>query len=255
MNIAHEKQKAREFLRGRYKETALAVVVYILVKGVCIALHGIYVYTCGDDASEILNFFVNSLPNLIIPIFHFALVKAVIDMTRSSEPVSFKTYKANLNYGKLALGNYWWNTLWVLIWFLSIGASCLIISKIIKYIIDVVPGQAGAVFGIILMLLIISFGIFLIIILISKPLSYCFDILILAENPENGVIKSLKDSVKLTEDDVYNLFLFNLSFIGWNILEFVTLGIACIWVRPYYILSKYNFYRSIAEKKLYYLHN
>ena len=45
------------------------------------------------------------------------------------------------------------------------------------------------------------------------------------------------------------LFIFDLSFLGWNILAAITCGIGYLWVTPYYQTAKANFYRRIAGDK------
>lgn len=45
------------------------------------------------------------------------------------------------------------------------------------------------------------------------------------------------------------LFIFDLSFLGWNILAAITCGIGYLWVTPYYQTAKANFYRHIAGDK------
>ena len=43
-------------------------------------------------------------------------------------------------------------------------------------------------------------------------------------------------------------FMLQLSFLGWWILGFITLGIGFIWIYPYYKLTMANFYKDLAEK-------
>lgn len=45
------------------------------------------------------------------------------------------------------------------------------------------------------------------------------------------------------------LFIFDLSFLGWNILAAITCGLGYLWVTPYYQTAKANFYRHIAGDK------
>lgn len=42
------------------------------------------------------------------------------------------------------------------------------------------------------------------------------------------------------------LFLLDLSFIGWGILGVITCGIGFLWITPYYRQTKANFYRNLA---------
>lgn len=44
----------------------------------------------------------------------------------------------------------------------------------------------------------------------------------------------------------WELFVLDLSFIGWAILSGLTLGIGFIWLIPYEQATKANFYRNLA---------
>ena len=46
-----------------------------------------------------------------------------------------------------------------------------------------------------------------------------------------------------------DLFLLELSFIGWWLLVLVTLGIASLWVIPYIKVTEANFYLDIKKEK------
>ena len=46
-----------------------------------------------------------------------------------------------------------------------------------------------------------------------------------------------------------DLFLLELSFIGWAILAVFTLGIGCLWLLPYMQVAKVCFYEEIIGKK------
>ncbi|MBO9130058.1 DUF975 family protein [Bacillus sp. 165] len=45
----------------------------------------------------------------------------------------------------------------------------------------------------------------------------------------------------------WKLFLLGLSFIGWGLVCIITLGIAAIWVVPYYTASLAQFYVEISQ--------
>ena len=44
------------------------------------------------------------------------------------------------------------------------------------------------------------------------------------------------------------LFVLDLSFIGWYLLCVITFGIAFIWVAPYIQATKTNFYNKIKNE-------
>ena len=69
---------------------------------------------------------------------------------------------------------------------------------------------------------------------------------IIAENPGIGAREALEKSKKIMKGNKLRFFLLGLSFIGWEILVVLTLGIAGIWVSPYMQASYAEFYREIA---------
>lgn len=168
MNRKFEKQKALDFLRGRYKETIPAVIITLLINAIIVIPYAIYVFKYDGEENKILNNSVEILFGLITPVFNFALVKTVIDMIRSNTHVNFNTYKENLNYLKIALGNFWWRHLWLLIWELGLNILILIPLKILEYGLYGSTSGFVAFLAIILFLLTISLLIFLLLRLFIK---------------------------------------------------------------------------------------
>lgn len=70
---------------------------------------------------------------------------------------------------------------------------------------------------------------------------------ILAENPEMSAKEALEKSKQITQGHKSELFVLQLSFLGWILLSAVTLGIASIYVVPYMSATVANFYNSIKE--------
>lgn len=60
-------------------------------------------------------------------------------------------------------------------------------------------------------------------------------------------------SQQLMMGNKWRYFVLQLSFLGWWILGFITLGIGFIWIFPYYKLTMVNFYRDLVEKNSAYL--
>ena len=78
---------------------------------------------------------------------------------------------------------------------------------------------------------------------------YSFAMLNLCENPEIGVMEALNMSKAQTLGFKWQLFVLDLSFIGWNILVGLTLGILDIWVAPYIAQSNIAFFQEIKKIK------
>ena len=70
---------------------------------------------------------------------------------------------------------------------------------------------------------------------------------IMAENPELSAMECIKESKRIMNGRKMDLFVLQLSFIGWILLVAVTLGIAAIYVYPYMMLTETNFYHRIKE--------
>ena len=80
---------------------------------------------------------------------------------------------------------------------------------------------------------------------IIKAYAYSQAMYILAENPEIGAREALKRSEEMMKGHKMELFILQLSFIGWELLGAITFGIAYIWVLPFYQATMTNFYNEI----------
>lgn len=60
-------------------------------------------------------------------------------------------------------------------------------------------------------------------------------------------------SQQLMMGNKWRYFVLQLSFIGWWILGFITIGIGFIWIYPYYKLTMANFYRDLVAQNSSYL--
>lgn len=60
-------------------------------------------------------------------------------------------------------------------------------------------------------------------------------------------------SQQLMMGNKWRYFILQLSFIGWWIVGFITIGIGFIWIYPYYKLTMANFYRDLVAQNSSYL--
>jgi uncharacterized membrane protein len=68
---------------------------------------------------------------------------------------------------------------------------------------------------------------------------------ILAENPNKGIFECLEESSNLMHGYKWELFVLQLSFIGWELLAVLTFGIASLWINPYQKVTEANFYLKL----------
>ena len=80
---------------------------------------------------------------------------------------------------------------------------------------------------------------------IIKSYSYSMALYILADNKGKSARECIAESVKMTDGHKMELFVLQLSFIGWILLSFLTLGILLIWVGPYMSAAYSNAYESL----------
>ena len=83
---------------------------------------------------------------------------------------------------------------------------------------------------------------------IIKSISYSQTIYVLKDNPELGYNKAIERSMAMMEGHKWDYFCLLLSFIGWFILICLTMGIASIWVTPYFAATSAHFYEYVKER-------
>ena len=71
---------------------------------------------------------------------------------------------------------------------------------------------------------------------------YRLAIYYLLDHPDMGVLESISNSKQTMKGKKIDLFVMDLSFLGWLILSVFTLGILGLWVSPYLCASEANFY-------------
>ena len=83
---------------------------------------------------------------------------------------------------------------------------------------------------------------------IIKAFGYSMAPFILADHPSLTGGEALAVSTDLMAGKKWNFFCLLLSFIGWDILSFFTLGILQIWIMPWKYAAMANFYESIKDQ-------
>ena len=82
---------------------------------------------------------------------------------------------------------------------------------------------------------------------IIKAYSYSMATYNLAENPNMSDNDAIKESMRIMDGHKMDLFILQLSFIGWGILTSLTFGILGIYTIPYISATTANFYNSIKD--------
>ncbi|HHU06584.1 MAG TPA: DUF975 family protein [Clostridiales bacterium] len=72
---------------------------------------------------------------------------------------------------------------------------------------------------------------------------------ILHDHPEYGILQCMRESARLSRGYKVDLFILDLSFLGWYILCSLTFGILLIWKMPYFEVTYANYYNAIKFNK------
>lgn len=73
---------------------------------------------------------------------------------------------------------------------------------------------------------------------------------ILAENPNIGVKRAIELSNKMTDGHKFEMFILDLSFIGWCLLGVLACGIGIIFVFPYQNATNAKLYLVLRNNAL-----
>lgn len=80
---------------------------------------------------------------------------------------------------------------------------------------------------------------------IVKSYSYAMTPYILLDKPELSATEAITESRNMMNGHKMELFLLDLSFIGWILLSLLTCGILFFYVAPYMQASRAEFYRTL----------
>jgi len=83
---------------------------------------------------------------------------------------------------------------------------------------------------------------------IIKKYSYKMIMYIIAENPQISSKDAIRISREMMDGNKLRAFLLDLSFIGWNILQYITFGLAGIYVSPYYTATEVELYAFLRKE-------
>ena len=83
-----------------------------------------------------------------------------------------------------------------------------------------------------------------------KSYSYAMTEFILRDNPEISGEDAICQSMKMMDGHKMQLFLLDLSMIGWFILSCLTLGIGFIFLVPYNYTARAHFYEDLKAESI-----
>lgn len=83
---------------------------------------------------------------------------------------------------------------------------------------------------------------------VVKSYSYAMTEFILEDNPELTENKAIEESMRIMQGKKLDLFLLDLSFIGWILLSALTFFVGMLWVAPYMNAARAAFYEDLKAE-------
>lgn len=81
---------------------------------------------------------------------------------------------------------------------------------------------------------------------IIKSYSYAMTSFLLKDNAKLKYDQAIEESMRLMDGHKMDLFLLDLSFIGWFLLSCLTLGIGFLFLLPYWYTARAYFYQDLV---------
>ena len=69
------------------------------------------------------------------------------------------------------------------------------------------------------------------------------------DNQEMGCDAAIEESMRLMDGHKMDLFILDLSFLGWFLLSILSLGIGLLWLIPYVQAAHAHFYEDLVRER------
>ena len=189
--------------------------------------------------------FILSIIQLAIQfILTFGAINVYITMSRSPEPVSFSAFFEGLSNWSRGLLTGLYCTFKVFLWALITIPIIAVYAFALTVFSSYAPSTNNVVITTTILMFLGMIPAFI------KSISYSQMMYIAAEYQNVSIKDTLILSVKLTDGHKVDIALAWLSFIGWFLLSFITLGIADLWVTPYFRMTMTNVYHALLKEAL-----
>lgn len=228
-SISQTKREARECLRGHWTPVVLATAVYGVIAMLCVSPNYVYQLTHPNYVQDLsyamqtnnlsdmmgiyggitrLSSISSLLSILVINVLVVGFMNAFLKFYRDKDTAITR------NMFAIAFKDYGHKILGMFLMGLFIALWTLLL---------IIPG-------------------------IIKTFSYAMTPFILHEYPTVGVNDAIDISRKMMKGHKLDLFLLELSFIGWAFLCVLTLGIGFLWLTPYMQTSISIFYEDVKAE-------
>lgn len=242
MKSSQYKQEAKKSLHGKWLQSACITLLYFLIIFILEYIQKFLPLRLIGIISILL--FLISIP------LGFGYLASLFNIYNNKENNIFSFFTIGFNNFGKAWSIFFYTLLRMIIPIIIIFVSLILLAIfLVLFSTSLVFNGFGTFTLLFLLLIIISFILYItgIVILIVKSYSYPLSYIIAVESPNLTTKEILDKSEKLMKNKRAKLFCLQLSFIGWAILAFFTLGIGYLFLLPYYIFTTFIFYKNISK--------
>lgn len=239
---------ARSSLLGKYGTAVGALmIVYGIAMGLMIAME---VFIFAGGIFSLGSYDVRMPGYLVAVILIISVIIMFLEMMMA--PGIVKLY-LNISKGEkgqvsdvfFAFKNHMWKFVGIVLGICLISIVLmlpnLILSFSMSYTGDYSQMLFSSTFSAIYMLILMVFFVYI-------GLNYGQFFVILAENPEKGILEALLESRELMKGNRGRYFLLQLSFLGWILLMYCTFYIGMLWILPYMGCTYVQFYLDLKPR-------
>lgn len=240
------KERALTSLKGNWGKGVVATLVYLLFIYVLPTVVNSGVAAAGllPAAVNVNESFISLLQTVFLPVLGGLVLQIVFlplswgfsvfffDISKGNNVRVGGLFDGMKQYGRIFTTNFlvWlYMTLWAML------------PGIILFILVLLQPKANLIF-----FFLVGF-VASVVIYFYKYYSYVMVPYILKDNPDIKNNKAINLSMKMMEDYKADLFLLDLSMIGWFILSILTCGIGLFFLLPYVNTAHAHFYEEIKR--------
>ena len=240
MTATNTRSQARESLANKWGKGALITLAYFIISYGLNYISSKFYYTSTKYINELIIFLVE-LP------LSFGLIISFIRLKRNEDVKAFD-FLSNFSENFKRAISITWNIIlkmWIAIVAYIIAIILLGISAFTSFASVLSTASIGTtsivliIVGVVLLAFACVYGFI-------KGLLYSLSYYIAYDNPELSAKEAVEKSAELMNGNRGNIFVLQLSFIGWAILAAFTLGIGFLWLAPYVQVSNVCFYEEVA---------
>ena len=255
-NRVYAKMQAKDAMGHAYPHPMLVTLVYLLATTVLTWVISLLVANPFTETLEYLEagydpevvfayilrgnrvavyVFLSVLMSLYTHVMGFGYQSYGLRLARGEQP----SYR-NLLDGFSMAGRVILAGILMAVFFFLWELAVLVPVVLVVFLLALAGGTALATLAAVVLM--IGAWIFLLSVLYRYALTYFF----LLDHPDMTARQAITASKQAMGGHKWELFVLELSFLGWNILSIFTLGILGLWVTPYATATRANFYDAIT---------